>query len=104
MRRLHDIGLETQDQHVLRIDRPGFSHPRPGLRKQLRRERGQHIQGMEEGGFLLDHAMDAEIADGEFESHVDISCDLRRRPQRAGPEAGISCPPPASSSRYWTMT
>ena len=69
MRRLHDVGLEAQDQRVAVVDRAGLFHPRPVLRQQLRRQPGQHLQRRQEGGFLLDDAMDGEIADGEFQAH-----------------------------------
>jgi hypothetical protein len=69
MRRLHHIGLETQDQHVLRIQRGRLSHPRPVFRQQVRRQAGQHLQCRQEGGFLLDDAVDGEIADAQRETH-----------------------------------
>jgi hypothetical protein len=69
MRRLHDVGLETQDQHVIGVDRAGLLHPGPVFGQQLRRQRGQHIQGRQERGFLLDDAMDGEVAGGEFQAH-----------------------------------
>ena len=69
MRRLHDVGLETQDQHVAGVERAGLLHPCPVFREQLRRQSGQHLQRRQEGGFLLDEAMDGEIADGEFQAH-----------------------------------
>jgi hypothetical protein len=70
VRRLHDIGLEAQDQHVLVVERTGLLHPRPVLRQQLRRQARQHFQRRQEGGFLLDDAVNGEIADGELEAHA----------------------------------
>ena len=70
MRRLHHIGLETQDQHVVGVERAGLLHPRPVLRQQLRRQARQHLQRRQEGGFLFDDAMDGEIADDEFQIHA----------------------------------
>ena len=69
MRRLHDIGLEAQDQNVIGVERARLPHPRPVLREQVRRQRRQQIQRRQERGFLLDDAMDGEIADGELETH-----------------------------------
>jgi hypothetical protein len=68
MRRLHDVGLETQDQHVGFVDRACPPHPRPVLGQQLRRQPRQHLQRWQERGFLLDDTMDDEIADGEFDA------------------------------------
>jgi hypothetical protein len=70
MRRLHDVGLKTQDQNVLAIERASRSHPLPIFGEQLSRQSGQQILRGQEGGFLLDDAMDDKIADAEFEAHV----------------------------------
>ena len=76
MRRLDDVGLEAQDQHVAVVDRAGLLHPRPVLRQQFRRQVGQHVQRRQEGGFLLDDAMDGEIADAEFQTHGNFLVTL----------------------------
>jgi hypothetical protein len=34
--------------------------------QHLRRERGKQIERRQEGGFLLDDALDGEIGNGEF--------------------------------------
>lgn len=70
MRRLHDVGLEAQDQYVAVVERLGLLHPRPVFREPLRRQAGQQIQRRQESGFLLDDAMNGEIAGGEFEAHA----------------------------------
>jgi hypothetical protein len=69
VRCLHDVGLETQDQHVVVVDRVGLSHPRPVLRQKLRRQPGQHVERRQEGGFLLDETVDGEVAERELETH-----------------------------------
>ena len=69
MRRLHDVGLETQDQHVVVVDRTGLFHPRPVLREPFRRQAGQQVQRRQERGFLLDNAMNGEVAGSKFEAH-----------------------------------
>ena len=69
MRRLHHIGLEAEDQHVVVVERAGLLHPRPVLRQDFRRQARQHLQGRQEGGFLFDDTVDGEVADGEFQAH-----------------------------------
>jgi hypothetical protein len=69
MRRLHDVGLKTQDQHVAGVDRAGLLHPWPVLGQHLRRQAGEQVQRRQEGGFLLDDAMDGEVADGKAFGH-----------------------------------
>ena len=80
MRRLHDVGLEAQDQYVVVVERVRAPHPRPVLCEPLRRKAGQQIQCRQECGFLLDDAMNGEIAGGEFEAHGIPA--LRRRRHR----------------------
>ena len=70
MRCLHHIGLETQDQHVVVVERTGLLHPRPVLGQQLRRQARQHLKRRQEGRLLFDDAVDGEIADGKFQAHV----------------------------------
>jgi hypothetical protein len=67
MRRLHDVGLETQDQHVFVVERSGLLHLRTVLGQKLRRQAGQHFQRRQESGFLLDDAMDGEVADAKLQ-------------------------------------
>ena len=69
MRRLHDIGLEAQHQHVIVVERARRAHPRAVLGQQFRRQARQHLQCRQERHLLLDDAMDREIADGEFQTH-----------------------------------
>ncbi len=38
----------------------------------LRRQAGQHLQRRQESGFLLDDAVNGEIADGEFQAHGNL--------------------------------
>ena len=95
MRRLHHIGLKTQDQHVLRIERGRLPHPRPVFRQQVRRQAGQHLQCRQEGGFLLDDAVDGETADGELKAHGN-SCRLEHDPIRL---RRLSSPPRKRGSR-----
>ena len=61
--------MEAQDQHVIGVDRTRLLHPRPVLREQVRRQPGEQILRRQEGGILLDEAMDGEVADGEFKTH-----------------------------------
>ena len=42
----------------------------PVLRQQFRRQAREHFERGQEGGFLLDDAVDREVADGKFEAHV----------------------------------
>ena len=70
MRRLHDVGLEAQDQYVTVVERLGCFIHAPVFREPFRRQAGQHLQRRQESGFLLDDAMNGEIADGEFEAHA----------------------------------
>ena len=72
MRRLNDIGLKAQDQRVVGVDRASIAHPRPVLGQQVRRQSGKQVQRRQERGFLLDDAMNGEIAGGEFEAHVAL--------------------------------
>ena len=77
VRRLHHIGLEAQDQHVLVVERAGLLHPRPVLRQHFRRQARQHFQRRQEGGFLFDNTVNGEVAGGEFEAH-DLPAELSR--------------------------
>ncbi|MGC0321122.1 hypothetical protein ABIG06_001751 [Bradyrhizobium sp. USDA 326] len=74
VRRLHEVGLETQQQHVLLVQRPGLTHPLPILGQHLRRQSRQYLQGRNEGRLLLDDAMNGEIADRELEAHENSRC------------------------------
>ncbi len=63
MRRLHDIGLETQDQHVVGVKCARALHPRSVLGQNVRRQCRQQVERRQERGFLFDDAMDGQIAD-----------------------------------------
>ena len=63
MRRAHDIGLECEDEHVVGIDGAGLLQPWPVPGQRLRRQARQHVERGQERGFLLDDAMDGEVAD-----------------------------------------
>ena len=92
VRRPHDVGLEAQDQHVVVIDRAGLFHPRLVLSEPLRRECRQHVERGQERGFLLDDAVNAEIAGGQFETHgfsfTDGMITLARMSSCARPSFG----------------
>jgi hypothetical protein len=72
MRRFHHTGLETQDQHVVGVERAGLLHPRPVLGQDFRRQARQHLQRRQQGGFLFDDAVNGEIADGKLEAHASF--------------------------------
>ncbi|MCP1747854.1 hypothetical protein J2R73_009873 [Bradyrhizobium japonicum] len=74
VRRLHHIGLEAQEQHVLLVQRLGLPHPCPVLGQHLGRQSRQHVQCRDERGLLLDDAMDGEIADRVFQAHENSRC------------------------------
>ena len=68
MRRAHDIGLKAQDQHVVGVDRAGLVQPAPVLREQFFRQRREQVERGQERRFLLDDAVNGEIAVGEFQT------------------------------------
>ncbi|WP_453975712.1 hypothetical protein [Bradyrhizobium elkanii] len=71
MRRLHDIGLERQDQGVAVVERAGGLHPAAVLGEHVRRQSGQHVVRGQERRLLLDDAMNGEIAGGKLQPHGD---------------------------------
>src|SRR4029079_14257329 len=74
VRGLHYIGLEAQQQYVLLVQRFGLPHPCPVLGQPLGRQSRQHLQRRNERAFLLDDAMDGEVADGELQAHENSRC------------------------------
>jgi hypothetical protein len=48
MRRLYDVRLEAQDQHVIVVERMRGTHPRAVLGQDFRRQAGQHLQRRQE--------------------------------------------------------
>ena len=81
MWRLHDVGLEAQDERVGVVERTGLLHPSAIFGEHVRRQIWQHVLRLQERGFLLDDAMDREVTDGKFQFHDGF---LRVRTSAAG--------------------
>ena len=75
MRRLHHIGLEAHDERIGVVERAGRLQPLPVFGEHFGRKGRQHVMRLQELTFLLDDALDGEIADIELQAHFETSAD-----------------------------